>query len=492
MPNLSDIVRVTATIASVTPPSREFGRSLFLYNVMDDPDDEDFVVGERLVALAGGIYPSLREVADDFDTDHEVYEMASKFFQMVPYPRPMVVSGRFSAGARDVVIGDNPDTFANIQGIPNPTFAIDGNAPSADPDFSGATDEDGLATALQISLRLASGYSNAVVVYDTDHYRLEFDANTGNFLTGNIAAAFGLDEDNVAVYVGVDNDITAADALNRAADNLDFSWLTLSYEISSDATDATDVAEWAAANGVHLIIDNTQIGTLTTNESTSIAASISSLESAHNTIMWSRTADYKAASLAAAMSSVDFDAPDSLITAKFVRLLGTMSDELTATQKAELDRKRINHYSPYGGVSIVAEGTTCDPSTWIDVRYWLDWYTTTTQGAIFTVLQNGRVPQTLDGVKRLQDSMEAVCETGVLNGGIAPGTVTESIAGDIRRITGNRSFDGFLSVGYLIYIAPLAQQLQTARAARKAPPVNVWLKGSGAIHELDIVATFLD
>ena len=83
-----------------------------------------------------------------------------------------------------------------------------------------------------------------------------------------------------------------------------------------------------------------------------------------------------------------------------------------------------------------------------------------------------------------------MCEQGVLNGGIAPGQVSEALAADIRQATGNVSFDGFLSAGYLVHIGSVAAQPQADREARKSPPVRGWLKGSGAVHSIDVRLTF--
>ena len=72
------------------------------------------------------------------------------------------------------------------------------------------------------------------------------------------------------------------------------------------------------------------------------------------------------------------------------------------------------------------------------------------------------------------------------NGGIAPGTLTEQLANVIRTTTGNVDFDGYLSSGYLTNVGSFNDQSQADREARKSPPVSIWLKGSGAIHSLDV------
>ena len=131
------------------------------------------------------------------------------------------------------------------------------------------------------------------------------------------------------------------------------------------------------------------------------------------------------------------------------------------------------------------------PGTWIDVRYWLDWLVNATQVEVFSLLRSGRVPQTQAGVAAITDVVERICEEGVANGGIAPGQVSPALVSDIRLATGNQAFDGFLSTGYLVHVGSVASQSQADRDARKSPPVRVWVKGSGAIHFIDIDVTFL-
>ena len=217
--------------------------------------------------------------------------------------------------------------------------------------------------------------TQATVTYDTDHFRIESEPGALNFFTGDIAGRLGLDTDNAKLYTGVPAETIGA-SLSRLV-STDWYWLTVGSVIYADATNAQAVATWIGTAVKQLIIDNIQPGVLTTDETTSIAAKLSVLESDRVSVMWSRAGDYKAVSLAARFSSVDFEAANSLITAKFKQLIGTKSDDITTSQKLELDRKRINHYSPYGGADLVAEGWTLNSSTWMDVRLWLDWFVVT-------------------------------------------------------------------------------------------------------------------
>jgi hypothetical protein len=71
----------------------------------------------------------------------------------------------------------------------------------------------------------------------------------------------------------------------------------------------------------------------------------------------------------------------------------------------------------------------------------------------------------------------------VNNGLLAPGVWNGGDLGEMK--TGM-----FLPKGYYVYAQPVAQQNQSDRDARKAPPIQAIIKGAGAIHFADITVTF--
>ena len=303
----------------------------------------------------------------------------------------------------------------------------------------------------------------------------------------DLTFALGISRGSATIVAGI-NAETITEALGRISGaNGEWYWLTLSNDLLGQSL---AVAQWVAGTSFFFAMDNHEPGALTPNENTSVLSQVSALESQRVFAVWSLFPDYKAVSLAARFSSVDFAAGQSLITGKFKTLPGTTPDVITPTQKAELDRKRVNHYSPFGGDSIVAEGVSF--GTFIDVRFWLDWFINSCQIGVYNLLKGSpsRVPQTESGSAAIRGELEGICEEGVLNGGIAPGQLGTVLAGNVREITGNSKFTGYLSTGYLVYILPIALQNPTDRAARKAPPINIWVKGSGAVHFLDINIVF--
>ena len=497
--SIDSIVEVRAQIAPQGVLRREFGRTLFLYSA---PDSTDLGVVESTRArdLRVNAYSGIAGVAADYAAAHAARQAAAVYFQQQPYPRDFLTAGWFSAGAATYLAGaerSGATVLATIKGLGAASLPIAGQEVSVDLAVTGtgATGYAAVVAVLQTAIRTIANpdLSGATVAYGDNRFVVTVPngADLGGVSSGPAAEALGLAE-GAAYHPGTPAE-ALAQALDRiAASDAGFYFLTVSPDIYANATRALAVAEWASGNGVQLLIDSVDTGALTPNESTSIPAQLSALEYDRTSVVWSRTADYKAVSLAGRLSTVNFDGQTTLITAKFKSLPGTLADELTTAQKTEIDRKQVNHYSPFGGDNILAEGWTLRPGTWIDVRYWLDWFVHDVQTEVYNLLRTSptRVPQASEGLSSIQGAVERACVAGRRNGGIAPGRISELLANDIRIATGNREFDGFLTRGYLVSVGPLEEQSQSDRNERRAPPAKVWLKGSGAIHSADIELIF--
>ena len=86
--------------------------------------------------------------------------------------------------------------------------------------------------------------------------------------------------------------------------------------------------------------------------------------------------------------------------------------------------------------------------------------------------------------------IEQACRQGVRVGGIAQGFVSEALRGSIRRQQGLEGFDGFMEKGFLVYAPPFSTLGDPDLRARKAPSPRVWIRGSGAINNIEIDMTF--
>ena len=416
------------------------------------------------------------------------------------------VSGPFTGEHADELGLDTVDITTGVDGIGAGSLTWHGS--SIPVDFTGADSYDDVASTLQTALRAVRAAARAdlrsvTVEFDpVGFFRVlfGFDSTSGDpyaingFMADDAqepASALGLDSISGGAIVQGQASEPIEDAMD-AISGLDDGWYFVTVDSSiTTSADLLSLSRWVQAKVHMLALDVVDEGVLTPNESTSLAAQLSALEQQRTFLVWSRTRDNKALSLAGRLSSVNFEGQNTLITPKFKSLPRTVSDIVTAAQKKELDRKWVGYYTRFGPDAIFAEGWT-QAGDWIDVRYWLDWITKAMQSEVYTLLRQHptRVPQTAEGLASLEAAIERVCEAGRGNGGIAPGRVSETVANDIRLASNNPAFDGFLPTGYLVAIGSIADQLQIDRDDRRSPTIRVWLKGSGAMHHVTIRLVF--
>ena len=416
------------------------------------------------------------------------------------------VSGPFTGEHADELGLGTVDITAGVDGIGAGSLTWHGS--SIPVDFTGADSYDHVASTLQTALRAVRAAAradlrSATVEFDPVGFfrvRLGFDSTSGDpyaingFMVDSAqeaASALGLDGASGDGIVQGQASEPIEDAMD-AISGLDDGWYFVTVDSSiTTGADLLSLSRWVQAKTHMLALDVVDEGVLTPNESTSLAAQLSALAQQRTFLVWSRTRDNKALSLAGRLSSVNFDGEDTLITPKFKSLPSTVSDIVTAAQKKELDRKWVGYYTRFGPDAIFAEGWT-QAGDWIDVRYWLDWITKAMQSEVYTLLRQHptRVPQTAEGLASIEAAIERVCEAGRRNGGIAPGRVSEAVANNIRLASNNPTFEGFLPAGYLVAIGSIADQLQIDRDDRRSPTIRVWLKGSGAMHYITIGLVF--
>jgi len=313
----------------------------------------------------------------------------------------------------------------------------------------------------------------------------------------DISATIGMDTASSPTLNQGDDEETITEALANILALNDSPYFIALDETITTETDKEAVSAWVASRRYMYAASDSDATTLTTGETTSFFYQQDQLNLPRTWGTWSATLDYKALSAAGRMSSFNGEQSNSLITLNLKQLPGTTSDSaITSTQKTELDSKGVNYYVPlFAPASSSSDsylsGVTFQSGVFVDVRFWLDWCVNALEVDLFNFLYaSDRVPQTEDGVAAMQRVMEAVHEQGVRNGGIAPGTLSAANILDVQQTTGNTDFDGYLPKGYLIFTEAIANQSTASRALREAPPTTIWIKGSGAIHSIDISLTF--
>ena len=106
-----------------------------------------------------------------------------------------------------------------------------------------------------------------------------------------------------------------------------------------------------------------------------------------------------------------------------------------------------------------------------------------TEGFNYLRQTNSKVPQTETGMEGLKSAYRKVCAQAVSNGYAAPGSWTSpDTFGDPETLV-----RCIKDQGYYVYSLPLSQQLQSQRAARQAPLVQIAIKAAGAVHSSNVI-----
>ena len=491
MPEISEVVRVSASIVPRGELRKTFGVTLFVTT------DEDFLDATGAGRLK--TYTDIASVGKDFATTSEPYVAAQRYFSQEPFPKALIVgrwakgnvsseirTGKITASAPTTALKQSDGSFrilgTNVTGI----------------NTSSSTSWTAFATVLTTKIN-GTALSGFTVEWDATNTRFNFKHATYGDLSDLLTTATSsVGSDFSALLMGTE-DTGATSILGSAAttlaagldaiEDLDSSFYFVTIEKGENDADASvDLDEWVAARSYHAMLEANSSDVLVTGETTSKAAEISANESARTNLSYSGAEEYLSLSVAARLSGVNMNGTNSLITLNLKQMPGVDPDtELSKTQIAELIRKNINYYSKFGASNAYRDGRNLKAGIWTDVRFFLDWFVNAVQVEVFNALySSNRIPQTAAGMAVIRESIEGVCRDAIRNGGIATGTVSPATKADIIAVTGNLDFDGSLSNGYLIHSTPISEQTQIQRESRVSPQVRVFLKGSGALHEIDI------
>ena len=482
-------VIVTARIMEQGTLRRDFGRTLLINRVTTKITDK---AQASLIRRVGAYSSAFALAADSPSAD--ILKAGAVYFSQVPHPRNLLIGTIIAVEQPAYIFGQAPEVQALITALGSGvTLELAGHEINTF-DFSSTTDIDTVAAEIETKINADSNFAGVVVTVKEGSLIIESPAGSPlglGFTNSSAARTLGLFGEEVLVLADVEIPETIVTGMVRI-ESLDCSnyWAVPMPVISKVEDDIKALATWIASRPYHLIFDVFGSATLTASETASIAAIISALQQENVTAIYNGLdIDFKAISYAGRFSSVNFGTPNSVITGKFKQLPSTTPTPLSTPEKDELDRKRVNWYSTAGAGADTAEGKSF--RTWIDVRQWIDWFRNAIEVAAYNAIStSGRIPQTADGVASLRDAMISICEEGVINGGIAPNAVSPATRLAIQQATQNPDFDGFLSTGYVVYAGSVAEQSQADRDARRSPPFKIWVKGSGAIHFVDIEVVF--
>ena len=490
--SLDNIVRVSDSIVATGVLRRELGIGLFV------TVDNHLGLGADRVA----IYSDFASLAKKFPIDSEPYKAGQAWFSQSPFPRNLVVGRWFNEAAGAQLTGGKvTKTAVELEALKaTGKLSITINAtPYTDTvvDFTDITSYADAATKIQTALTTAG--AAVTVTYNplTGGFVIT-TTQTGNDKSISYAVAPSEGEDLSQILFLRDNlalskqdGITAetiVEALN-AIQTYNDGWYFIMLDHSVDNNETLHaLADYVETNRYMFSAQTISPQVLTPGETESTAYQLYQKQLQRTWMTYSGAQDYKDVSIAGRFSSINFNASNSMITAKFKQLPSLQSDVISLTQLKELERKRTNYYTKFATRAVYSEGTTFSNDAFIDVRYALDWFVNAIQVDIFNLLYaSGRIPQTHQGEAVIVDVINRVCVQAVANGMIAGNQVSEAMKNDIILTTGNQDFDGFLASGYLIWSQPIADQPLSERNARKSTAKKVWLKSSGAIHSVEVI-----
>lgn len=190
-----------------------------------------------------------------------------------------------------------------------------------------------------------------------------------------------------------------------------------------------------------------------------------------------------AAAYAARGMSTDFTGSNTASTMN-LKVLTNISPDTTLDQ-TNVDAAiaaGVDVYVSIGGLSSLL---TSGGNGWFDEIYNELWFKLALQTAGFNFLRasNTKIPQTEIGMDGLKNAYRVVCQQGVNNGFLAPGSWSSpDVFGNPQLL-----IQAVAGIGFYIYSSPISQQSQADREARQAPLVQIAAKAAGAIQKSNVI-----
>lgn len=488
--SVSDVVNVDVTLSPVAAGTRNFGSLLILGNssVMSP--------GEALREYTG-----ISGVSADFGINDDEYKAAELFFAQNPRPTSLYI-GRWaqtaSAGVlHGGVLSSNEQNLSNFTSVSSGSLdiTIDGTSVSLTGiDLSSVTTLNGVASAVQSAF--SSTTVAPTVIWDSSFHRFQVTSGT----TGSSSSVGYATTPSSGTDLGALLQLESANASQPipgyAAESLDSAvqrvcnQSTQWYGLTIAASGVSDSDYVAAAQTIEAQRPSRIFGVTTQesqaldpNSSSDLASSLKQANLSRTAIQYSSSNPYAIVSAIGRAFTVNYSGQNTTITLMFKQEPSVASENLNQTQARALATKNCNVYVQYdNATSILQHGVMCN-GDYFDERHGLDWFQNYMQTNLYNLLYQSqtKIPQTDPGVNQLLSNVERSCGQAVTNGLLAPGLWRSTVQfGTLK--TGDT-----LTKGFYAYAPPVASQSSSARAARKAPVIQVAAKLAGAIQEADVV-----
>lgn len=495
---VDDVVRVNIVL---TPPPAQF-RNFGILLIAGPSEVID--TSERIRQ-----YSSIDGILGDFGNTAPEYLAALAFFSQANKPS-LVLVGRWAKTATHGQL--HGGLFANLaqvtllaslQAISAGSFSITINGTPhslTGLNFTSITNLNGAATIIQTAL--AGFVANSTCTWQPDalaRFNLK-SGTTGATSTMTYASVVGSGTDISALLkltaasgaatpvggIALETPLTCATILNSSAQLFGCYAFGIAQTAFGDLADADHEAisayiEALSPSHTYWATTNDPNVTLSTS-TTDLAAVYSQLAFNRTYLQYSALSPYAAFAAFAKFAVIDPNANNSMITLKFKQETGIVAETISESQAAVLNAKHCNVFVNYNnGVAILQEGVMTS-GQFADTIWGADLCQNRVQNDVFNLLFTSptKVPQTEPGMNLIQTTIEASLSAMVFNGWSAPGQWNSNGFGQLQQ--------GMeLPKGYYVFRAPLSQQAESDRAARKAPVMQCAVKLAGAVHSANVV-----
>jgi hypothetical protein len=482
---VSRLVRASFNLSPISASPRSFGILLIA-------GDSAIINGLERVRT----YATIDEVIADFGTSAPEYLSASLYFGQTPKPATLMIGRWLRVATAGFNLGGVLSTAEQAMSAWTSVTAgsfdihIDGTLRALTTlDFSGQTTLPGVASVISTAMSswgvctwngsqfvvtsLTTGILSSVG-YATAH-------GSGTDISAQLKLTSGLAQSIVPGYAA-ESPVECATALAT----ISTAWYGLTFAASTMPTDDQSIAVAAyieAASPSRIFgISSHDANAIVSGATSDIGYRLKALNYLRTCVQYSTSSVYAISSFIGRAFSVNFNANKSTITLMYKQEPGVTGETLTTSQANVLQTKRYNVFVNYVNDTKIIQYGTMSGSAWFDEIHGLDWLIDAIQTSCYNEMYTSptKIPQTDAGQNRFSTVISQVCDQGISNGLIGPGTWNSDSFGQLQ--TGD-----YLKNGYYIYAQPIALQAQSDRDLRKAPPIQIAVKLAGATQELDIL-----
>lgn len=383
--SLSDIVEIQVSVESVALTLPGFGNTLLL--------SPGASFAERVRT-----YSSLTDVVADFAATTPEYQAAAAMFGQSPHA-PRVKIGRcankptqvFTIGV--VLVADSTAYAVNVK-VGSTVTAV-----SITSDASATNDEIVASLVAALNLVADNNYTAAATGTSGSQVVTVTADAAGAFFGLQVVDLPRLELTDTTAGVSLSADLDAI-----AFEDPDF-YFVVPMQHNSKAN-LELIADWTATNdrcGIAVTADSI-VATAVAAVSTDIAVTLNG-ESQRNMALIYRKASYS--NVAAGIASIMGAYKPGAATAMWKNVVGETADNLSSTQRQNLDVKKASYYETIGGLSVLINGFVSD-GWYIDVVRNLAWLKQTTAADIVTLLASQpKLPYTIKGGTAVEGAIRA-------------------------------------------------------------------------------------